>query len=371
MTLEQVLERVRGRLAGSGYVNEAAVSQGVVLPVLAALGWDTSDTDEVAPEYANERGRVDFALCKPVRNPVVFVEVKGVGRSLDGEGQLFEYAFHTGVPLCLLTDGREWAFYLPGGQGSYEERRVYRLQLDERAPEEVVLRLRRYLERDRVQDGRAYEDAQRDHRDVAARREAVRVLPRAWSELIDKGEDMLFDLLAEEAEQLCGFRPPREDIAMFLRGLSGNAGPVATRRAVNPRPAEPSRPTPGPAPVRSDPKPPSPSGKVTYRWFGETLTAPTSVTATADVLRRLAALHPERIEEIARRVRTRKRAPIARSPADINPARPDLAKAVELGDGWLWGTHCSNLEKMKVVRAACDIMGVALGTELVLTLPNT
>src|SRR5687768_16782603 len=119
--MEQLLDRIRGRLAGGAYSNEAAVSLGILTPILGALGWDVSDPDQIAPEYSSGRGRVDFALCLPPRRPAIFIEVKGVGRSLEGDRQLFEYAFHEGVPLCVLTDGREWSFYLPSGQGNYED----------------------------------------------------------------------------------------------------------------------------------------------------------------------------------------------------------------------------------------------------------
>ncbi len=371
MGLQAVLERVRARLAAAGYSNEAAVSQGIVLPILAELGWDTSDTDEVAPEFANERGRVDYALCKQGRRPVVFIEVKGVGRSLDGDRQLFEYAFHTGVPLCLLTDGREWAFYLPGGQGAYEDRRVYRLQMDERELAEAVSRLQRYLSRDRVQDGRAYEDAQRDYRDISSKREAVRMLPRAWSDLVDKGEGLLIELLSDEAEQLCGVKPAAADVLSFLRGLVGSTADAAALPVRRLRPAPLERP---PAAERSPTEPVKAvefaDGKVAYTWFGEKLGAPTAVAATVDILRRLASRHPERMPDLAVRVRSRRRAPIARSPEEINPARPDLAKAADLGEGWLFGTHCSNREKTKTIRAACDVMGVTFGIDLILELPN-
>jgi predicted type IV restriction endonuclease len=50
--------------------------------------------------------------------------VKQVGQSDRAERQLFEYAFHDGVPMAILTDGREWNFFLPGEQGDYGERRV-------------------------------------------------------------------------------------------------------------------------------------------------------------------------------------------------------------------------------------------------------
>ena len=100
------------------------------------------------PEFSIQRGRVDFALFGLGHKPAVFIEVKQVGRAVEGDRQLFEYAFHQGVPLCVLTDGREWSFYLPGAQGSYEDRRVYRLQLDDRDPGECERVLTPYLARD-------------------------------------------------------------------------------------------------------------------------------------------------------------------------------------------------------------------------------
>src|SRR5688500_12535381 len=124
MTLTSVIERVREAMRTGQYVNEAAISHGVVLPILNELGWPVFDPTVVAPEYTVEGRRVDFALCHPRNRPSVFVEVKQPGRSEGADRQLFEYAFHLGVPVALLTDGREWHFYLPSGQGLYQERRV-------------------------------------------------------------------------------------------------------------------------------------------------------------------------------------------------------------------------------------------------------
>ena len=133
--------------------------------------------------FPNENGTWSRRFCAMLHapRPSVFIEVKGVGRSLEGDKQLFEYAFHEGVPLCVLTDGREWSFYLPSGQGTYEDRRVYRLQIDDRAPEDSESSLQRYLSRDRVRSGAAFEAALQDYRDAAAKREAARVIPAAWS----------------------------------------------------------------------------------------------------------------------------------------------------------------------------------------------
>ncbi|EQD78280.1 Type I restriction enzyme R protein N terminal domain protein, partial [mine drainage metagenome] len=111
---------------------EASVQQGIVLRLLHALSWPSYDTQIVCPEYSLEGRRVDYALCHPPGKPIAFVEVKQIGQSEGAERQLFEYAFHVGVPLAILTDGQEWNFFLPGEQGDYGERRVYKLDIVER-----------------------------------------------------------------------------------------------------------------------------------------------------------------------------------------------------------------------------------------------
>ncbi len=122
--LVRIVQQIQSRLKTGQFVNEAAVSQGAVLPILQALGWSIFDAQIVCPEYTVEGRRVDFALCHQARRPEVFIEVKQVGQSEGADRQMFEYAFHTGVPLAILTTGQEWHFYLPAGQGTYQERRV-------------------------------------------------------------------------------------------------------------------------------------------------------------------------------------------------------------------------------------------------------
>lgn len=154
--MEELIKKIQAQLANSAYSNEASVSIGIVLPLLRTLGWDDTDPDQVIPEYASGGRRVDFALCGAARRPSLFIEVKSVGRAFEGDRQLFEYAFHEGVPLCLLTDGREWSFYLPGGQGTYDDRRVYHLQLNDRSSSECTKILNRYLLRSRVKSREAF-----------------------------------------------------------------------------------------------------------------------------------------------------------------------------------------------------------------------
>ena len=225
--MQVLIEQIRERLQRSAYVNEAAISHGVVMPIINALGWDTADPQQVVPEFSMSGGRVDFALFGLGHKPAVFIEVKQVGRAMTGDWQLFEYCFHQGVSLCVLTDGREWSFYLPGEHGSYEDRRVYRLQLNDREPAKCEQMLLRYLSRDRVQDQSAFEDAQRDHRDATRNREAVNLLPKAWREVADEAHDQVVDALTDKAEALCGYKPATAEVVAFLRMLAPNSAMAA------------------------------------------------------------------------------------------------------------------------------------------------
>lgn len=168
---EDLLDIQAGIKAGR-YVNEATVSQGIVQRLLHLLGWPVYDTEVVAPEYSLGARRADYALCHPPREAVILIEVKQVGQSRGADRQLFEYAFHKGVPMAILTDGQEWNFFLPTEQGDYGERQLYKIDVLERDPQETESSLRRYLEYEAVRSGQAIETARRDYRNAARKKRA-------------------------------------------------------------------------------------------------------------------------------------------------------------------------------------------------------
>lgn len=381
--LEELLARIKDRLSRDQYRNEAAISTSVVLPILRALGWDDSDPDQVAPEFTSGRGRVDFALFSAPLRGAVFVEVKGLGRSDLGDRQLFEYAFHEGVPLCILTDGREWSFYLPAGQGNYDERRVHRLRLDERSVDDAARVLHRYLERERVRTGDAHEDAIRDYRDLASRREASRIIPEAWKQLVSEPEDLLIELLSDQTEAMSGFRPSTNEVLSFLRGLvsSGSANIIEQSRATIAKPAQPQpvKPTtliggtPQAEMSRQKTESTATRGPINYRVLEKSRSARNAKEAFVEVLSGIAALYPQRIEAIAEAARGRTRNHIARSVEQIYPERQDLASSntAEIHRGWLVGLNIANREKVRIVRAACEATGLRFGSDVHFELPNT
>ncbi len=240
--LEQDISDIRENLRRGSYPNEAAVSQGIVLRLLRTLGWPVDKPQVVYPEYTLEGGRVDYALCHPASKPRVFIEVKQVGQSDGAERQLFEYAFHQGVPLAVLTDGREWSFFLPAGAGSYDERRIYKLNLLEHEVTDSARKFERYLSHKAVRSGAAFTAAQDDYRDVAREREIHDPSQKAWAKLVpDEGEYHL-EVIADCVEYLYGYRPGRDTVEHFLREMVHQTGAKPPHTPA--RPSPPSDPPP-------------------------------------------------------------------------------------------------------------------------------
>ena len=166
MTLKEHIDEICHNLVKQVYSSEALVSEGIVRRILEALEWPRFNPQVVIPEYPVEGGRVDFALCHPPSKPLVFIEVKPVGKSGGAEKQLFDYAFHKGVPVVILTDGREWHFFHPSGQGEYRERKVYNVDLTEVDRVECTARLSRYLNYQSICTGEAVKAIADDYRAV-------------------------------------------------------------------------------------------------------------------------------------------------------------------------------------------------------------
>ena len=132
-----------------------------------------------------------------------------------------------------LTDGQTWSFYLPAEQGSYEERRVFKLDLFEQA-EEACRRgpVAAISSMNRVVSGEALETARKEYRDRSRRANARRAIPDAWRALVEN-EELLTDMLAEAVESKVGVRPDDADVATFLRQLVLPDDPPGTIRSEN------------------------------------------------------------------------------------------------------------------------------------------
>ncbi len=371
MDLEGTISQVQDKLRKGLFPNEAAVSNGAVLPILNALEWPVFDTAVVFPEYTVEVRRVDYALCRHDGQPVVFLEVKRVGLANSGERQLFEYAFHKGVPLAVLTDGQEWNFYLPGEQGDYQERRVYKLDLLERDTSECSTRLNRYLSYSDVVSGAAFDNARSDYRDVSRQREIERILPQAWANLLNESDEALVASLAEKVEDLCGYMPDSETCAAFLSSISRNAGPSTGGGQLSQMPA----PYVSPQSVSGE-RAASPTivsrttNQIGFILHGQQHQCRNALEVMTSVFERLAANDSTFAERFAARKHGSKRRYLARDKFELYPDRPDFCErySSQLTFGWFIGTHYRKVAIRKIVLLACEVAGLEFDNDLVVNL---
>ena len=368
MDLIQQIEEIRKGLREGRYNSEAAISQGIVLPVLHTLGWPIFNTQIVVPEYSLEGRRVDFALCYPSERPVIFIEVKKIGGAEGADKQLFEYAFHRGIPFALLTDGQEWNFYLPGEAGFYQERRVYKLDVLERTVEDAVSHLKRYLEYTRVCTGEALKAARLDYQDVSRRRDIERTLPQAWQKLLKEKDEHLLELLADNVEDLCGFKPDLDTCADYLEFIKNNV--INTERKFISTPKRN---------IMLNNKTPYSGGQLKspfvtsnqirksgFVFYGKSYEFTDATSVMIAIFQLLAEKDSSFFERFAERKHGRKRRYLSREKENLYPGRPDLQKKAskEIAPGWWIGTNYSNQTKRQIIQMACEVAGIKFDDEL-------
>jgi len=364
MNLRDQILSVRDALRAGQFVNEASVCTGVVLPLLHALDWPVFSPQVVAPEFTLDGRRVDFALCHPRNRPIVFIEVKQPGQSAGADRQLFEYAFHKGVPMAVLTDGQEWHFYLPAEQGDYQERRVYKLDLAERDLAECERRFNRYLAYDLVCSGEAFANARNDYQSIRRQREAEATLPAAWQQVVKEQDGILVELLSDQVESLCGYRPDPDVVSEFLttrlvlRGGEFASSPVKRRQPVQPAPQEPVQ-------AREN-------GRATlsatgFELQGRFFAARNGRDAMIKLFQELDQRDGTFLERFAALPKHGKRRRfVARTREELYPGRQDLARdhAFELRPGWWIGTNYGVIQMNGIIEKACDVAGLRFGTDV-------
>ena len=187
--------------------------------------------------------------------------MKRVGNIEGAERQLFEYAFHEGVPILILTDGQKWRFFFfhPAGSGSYQERLVRELDLITDGSEESSECLRKYLTYAAVQAGIAGQLIAEDYQEILQHREVHRHLPEAWDNLLSgtSGDsEFLIEAVQSETHRLCGSRPTHEQVLAFLddfrRETETDPQKTSERRKAQPQRQPDAHDVP---PSRTDPRP--------------------------------------------------------------------------------------------------------------------
>ncbi len=385
--LTDVLTGIRAGITRKAYPNETAVRTQIVQRILHVLGWDVFDPDRVCNEYSlklkTTTRRIDLALCVSNRNPRCIVELKStdtdlrkIGRS-DGDRQLFEYAFHAGAPLALLTNGINWRFYSTYGAGSYAERLVRSLDIETEPPAEIAAALDRYLSYANTASGQSAHFAKEDLDRRIKRRKAREAIPRAWTRLVDRADEGLLARLVEETTAIADSEPQKPDVVDFLRRLRPDGQTASSFEAGATTPVEgtlgtPTTPNRATTPSEKSPPPAPGQPAVRYHLFGTERTAKTAAQAYADIFRALVERDPEFPGRVEPRLRGHKNRGLARTRGDLS-ANPRMVKvAVALPGGWWLMTNLSNSQKTSALKIACEVAGIRFDdpSGLDIQLPN-
>ncbi len=111
---------------------------------------------------------------------------------------------------------------------------------------------------------------------------------------------------------------------------------------------------------------------VSYKLYGDTHVASDATEAMINIISKFAQCKDDFFPKLAEKVRGRTRNHVARSRSEVYPGRPDLARYVkEVGSGWFIGCNIANREKNKILRAACDVMGLHFNRDLQINLTHS
>ena len=324
------LESIRSN-DGVATLDEASVRQGVVLRILADLGWQPFDLAEVTPEFGVGTGRVDYCLRISGRNKV-FIEVKRGGENLSPhQDQLLRYSFERGVGLATLTNGLDWWFYLPLQEGSWEQRRFSAISITSTDNDAVQTVFNNALSKNGVASGSAIEYAENL---LDQQRRAMLVnatLPKAWQALIAEPDSLLVDLLSETVERIAQVRPDDSQVRDFIQNAWAQGATSPNADPTHEPPARFSRITNRSAARPRNRRSPGPESLV---FLGSRY----SVVTWTDVLQSLSVImyerHPAIFAERVSELRGRSRVYYSRDPNDLDEPRSVGASGFFLETKW-------------------------------------
>lgn len=320
MALRETLEEVRSAIANGDArdANEQEAKAWFITPIVEALGW--RGRSRVRFEYSPSQGqmRMDYALRGPDQTTVAVIEAKAPGQDLTGHvTQTLNYAFHEGIPLCILATGVEWWLYLSLDETSAPHERFFaKLNLKDDPVDDLESCLKSCLGYEAVTDGSARERAKQMLDERRAGERVLTEIPRSWRRLVEQPDDLLIELVREDVQRELGLMPSKQQVAKFLRDSLSQ--PTPTRA---PLPAPPPKRKP---PIALPSRPPKRSGPakrpVGFTLHGEHYTARTWADVWLGVAGALYTQHSADFDR-AMQLRGTTRQYIARSEGDLFTAR--------------------------------------------------
>lgn len=169
---------------------------GIVLPLLQHLGWDTGDPGVAVRDFRTAAGTVDLALCHPPGDPRILIDLGALPESAAApHPHAFDDLSVPAIQLAVSDDGRDWRLHFPAGRGSINNRRFARFDIVDEPHERVAGALDTYLSFHAAEDGEAFREARREYAEKRFPAEAH----AAWRRCL-QGSEVLRHFLREMQE---------------------------------------------------------------------------------------------------------------------------------------------------------------------------
>lgn len=348
------ISSVKNKLASDAFPHEAAVSIGIVLPILGYLGWEVHDPSCVCPQYPIEKLKADYGL-KIGEDLKCIIEVKAVDKEIKTLSstdktllQIFVYAFISGVPLLILTNGKQWVFYLPMAEGKHKEKLVRTLDFEKHSPDELAEGLIRYLSLGNMRSGQAKKNAENDRK----KRIIERNISTTWKKLLDGTSDKLVNLLIGEMPSVSQYAPARSDVEEFLNKNIGF------------KPASVPTPTSRPRPE------PQTKKKFGFFLLNKRYEEKNMTDAFAKIMEILAVRDEDFLMRLESQLVGKTTKWLSRNRTGLGGSGSVKKTARKLSGGWFLRTHSSTEEKIKILRKACQFAGIPFGNPRGLKIPS-
>jgi hypothetical protein len=234
--LIEFIQRLRNERGKIPEYSELDTFEYIITPILNKLGWDTSTPEEVQREFTVGKNRVDRAL--KVKSKVkVLLEGKQVSVNLYGEThQLAKYFGIHSVEHAVLTNGANWWFYLPLKTGEWDKKRFYVADLLVDDISTISDNLIAYLSKDNIVNGSALENADKIYRKEREKIEVETTIPKAWENILKGPNPTLIEIIADETEDICEYRPDDARIISFLSNLRNTKdAPIIMKKQNHPK----------------------------------------------------------------------------------------------------------------------------------------
>ena len=199
--------------------NETEVEYRILGPVMERLGWNMATQVDWRRRVGitSKPGVVDIALHSGDKTPLILLEAKKWAAPLDRYvDQLLRYAFAEAAPIVVLTNGQEWRFYLPRGDGDVRDRVFAEVDLS-RSVGTTVKTLWEFLSADRVISGEAETAANEALCVFRGHRTAAEALPSVWTSMRSQPDKALIRLVSKQVADSTGYSPLREDVIEVIR----------------------------------------------------------------------------------------------------------------------------------------------------------